>query len=505
MVLILIAIHAIFFGIGYLSTDTIFKSEYYYYSAGSDLGILYFVSVLIGILLLVGWLVFYSRNNGFKSFYPRSTSQLYLEWLLIFIITIGITVIPFTLTQGYTTKWRAVASLNDIEKAIEILDKAEVLIPSDNDDYRYNSSYDKPISIPQDMKLSADTLDLKLYDTEYSYSDGILIKGYIGPSLLFGIDNYNYQYYRYQNKAYIDKETLRKIEHNEQVKKWLREGKTDSLLYVMKEFEKLQKMHGFKVNITPEKWLKRIYNPPFFPVNSKTAISKYNRSDYEDQYNDTYESNEVVVIEEAPPVYDDFDNIPYSSLPYLPYNELKNGYEHLYEHYEYDNDLEIILLICMCFALGLSVFVFSFRITSGKQWLIAFVSTGILIFIVILSGVAMQESIGYRSSTVVALTMLLFWVFLFIILVGRVISKIVDKSNKGRSGIYMNTLIWLIPCLVPLLFTAIVAHSEMVDKRYFNPDEHDVMCMIWLNILFTAVAMWFVSVLVRKWKSIADE
>lgn len=500
MLLILIAVNAIFFGIGYFSTDTVFNDSYYYYSASRDLGLLYFVSILVGILLLVGWLVYYSRNNGFKTFYPKKTYQLYLEWLLIFVITIGISLIPFTLTEGYATKWRAVASLNEVSKAIETLNKVEILIPVHKDDFRYNSAYDKPISIPENMSFSADTLDLNLYDTEYSHKDGIIIKGYIGPSLLFGKDNYYYSYYKSGNLDYIDQEELLKIKHQEQVRRWLQTGQKDSLFAVMKDFEKLQKKYGFKINITPEQWIERIYKPPFFAVTNSSLINRYEPDNYS-AYN--YPSGEVAIIDSYQ-YTNDYD-IPPQLLPFLQYNELNAGYEQVYRHYKYNNDTEIIILICLCVALALSVFIYTFRITGGKQWLIAFVSTGILIFIVVLIGVAMIQSAGYKSEEVVVMILMLFWIVLFIALLARVINKILEKSSKGYSNIYMNILVWLVPCLIPLLFLTVVIHAEYVNDNYFNPSEEDIMCMFRLNILATTIAMWFVSVLARKWKSIADE
>jgi len=512
MILILIAVNAIFFGIGYISTDTVFKNNsYYYYSIGNDLGLLYFVSVLIGILILVGWMVYYSRNNAFKTFYPRKTYQLYMEWFMIFVITTGICLLPYTLTEGYTTRWKSVASYEDTNKAMEILYKAEILIPDNKDAYRYNSSeYNKPIPIPYNMHLSADTLDLNLYDTEYNYRDGVILKGYIGPSLLFfGKDNYYYNYYRSHKLDYLDTEELLKIKCQEQVRNWVQNGQKDSILAVMKEFGKLQKKHGFKANITPEQWLKRIYNPPFFPVNRATAIGRYEIEDYNTSsstavYDDIIEAPVVEGIPNMTPT-DNNDYISPYTIPYLQYNELYSGYDQVQRYYQYNKDMSYILLICFCVALALSIFIYSFRVTGGKQWLIAFISTGILIFIVVLAGVGMMQSAGYKSEEVIVMILLLFWMALFVGLLVRIINKILERSNKGRSSIYMNILIWLVPCLIPLLFLTVVVHAEYVDERYFRAEEEDVLCMLWFNILFTAVSMWFVSMLVRRWKSIADE
>jgi len=503
MLLTLAVVHIVFYGIGYLATSITFSDSYYYSSIVSELGLIYFVSVLVGILLLIGWLVFYSRNNGFRTFYPRKSYQVYLEWIMIFIITAGIASIPYTLTEGSAARWRSVASFKEAIHAIETLNKAKVLIPNDFDNYRYNSRYHKPIPIPDSMLLSADTIDLNLFATEYSYNNGIHIKGYTGPSLLFSDSDSGYDPYYYMRR-YEDSESFkRKLRiEQEQVKDWLREGRQDSILAVMQDFHALQLKQGFKINITPEQWLRRIYHPPFFPVNPSTAINRY-------QYNDGYDHAEVAIVQDvttAPVIADDDNYINPFTIPYLQYGELTSGYTQVLRYYSsYNEDAGVVMIICICFALLISVFVFSFRVTGGKPWLIAFVATGILIFAIILLGVGLFESVGYRSEEIILILLILFWVALFIALVARIINKIMEKSNKGRSPIYMNILIWLVPFLMPLLFLTVTLHADYVDEKYFNPQEEDVMMMFKLNIIFSAVVMWFISVLVRRWKSIADE
>ena len=504
MLLILIAIHLLFFGIGYISTDTVFNT-YYYYSPGSDLELLYPVCILVGILVLVGWLVFYSRNNGFRTFYPRKNSMVYLEWIMIFVITTGITFIPFSMTEGYTAKWRSVASLDEAKKAIETLDKANVLIPQDVDSYRYYSEYDKPIPIPAGVTLNADTLNLSLYETRYSSMDGIIIKGYIGPSLLFYKNsNYNY-YYHYKENGYLNQEEIDHTERHEFVKKWLQNGQKDSIYAIMKDFNRLQEKHGLKIILSPDQWMRRIYNPPFFPVSASTQIYSYAASDYDYDYaypiaEEVVEAPAEVTIEDEP-YYQQASN----PTPYLQFKELHSGYEQVLRYYNHNNDTKWIALVCLCFSLALSIFIFSFRVTGGKSWLIAFVATGVLIFTVILVSIAMLGSAGSRNEEIIIMIIMLFWIILFAALLTRILAKIKDRSNKGRSSIYMNLLLWLIPCIIPLLYTILLLHSKYTDNDYLSSSEDNALCMLWGNILFVTLVMWFVSSLVRRWKSIAEE
>ena len=500
MLLILLATHLIFFAIGYISTDITFgKSYYYYYSPSQDLGLLYFVSILVGILLLIGWLVYYSRNNGFKTFYPRKTYQLYFEWIMIFIITLGITLIPYTLTSGYIAQWKSVASTEEAKRALTVLDMASVLIPNEQDQYRFSEEYDKPIPIPDNMKLDPDKINLNQYSTQYSVKDGLDIIGYTGASLLFFKD-YNYDYYYYKNdRRYSDPETLARIESQERVKKWLKQGNQDSILTIMKAFNKLQTKHNLKGNLSTENWFKRIYNAPFFPVSNSTKISNYalNNSEY-----DTIEYTEPTMAATDESIYDYSSSQTY---PTLPLNELKTGYEQVLKCYDNNYNTEEIALVCSCIALAVAIFIFSFRATGGKPWLISFIATGVLIFIVVLIGVGIGESMKWKNEEIIIMFICLVWISMFFGLLISILSKIRNKNQKRKSSIYTNLLIWLTPCIIPLLFLTIVAHSEYSDREYFEPNSEDVMNMFWFNIIFTILVMWFITTLVRKWKSLPEE
>jgi len=523
MLLILLGVHLIFFGIGYLVTSIKFDQTYYYSTFG-NFGVLYFVCALISILLLIGWLVFYSRNNGFRIFYPRKTNGLFLEWLMILIISAGISFVPFSLNQGYISKWKSVASLEDTQKAIEVLDKARILIPSADNSYNYNDIYNEPIPVPEGMNLDNGAMDLDNYAIQYSGNGNIIIRGYTGPSLLFYSNYYYYDYYRHIRNEHkddrdVDYRQLDKASRPETVKKWLREGDKENILSVMKDFEQLQKKHNMPVNITPENWFRRIYNPPFFPVNGSTTISNFEPTDYGRRYNSYYDAVTVEAIaevvdtdiaiadtisyilsEEANKGY-----VPAGSVPYLQYEELSAGYEQIIDCYTQNKDTEWFTLFCICISIIISIFVFSFRVTGGKSWLIALVSSGVLIFIVILLAVALGESLNWRNEEIIIMFVTLFWIALFTALLIKIISKINNKGNKGRSNIYLNIMLWLLPCLIPLAFFTIFAHSEFSDLDYFDVGEQDVMCMFWINVPFVILAMWGISALVRRWKSIADE
>lgn len=516
MAFILTAIHLIFFGIGYISTDSQFQRSYYYgYSPTNDIGLLYFVCVLVGILLLIGWLVYYNRNNGFKTFYPRKTHQLYMEWLLILAITMGIAFLPFTLTQGYLAKWKSTASLAEVKSALNLLDMAEVLIPHENGSYSYDAEHNEPIPIPDGLTLDTESLNLSLYHTRYSEEGGLEIKGYIGPSLLFYKNNYYEYYYSYEKH---DSLRIARVKKQELVKKWLKEEKRDSIYAIIKSFDKLRKKHKLKTDLTPEKWFLRVYRPPFYPVTRDNIFIKYVNDEYGDYetsiaYSETNSEDSVqATAPELEPDYyinkrynHDYDYGYTNYSPHLPYNELRSGYEQILQCYEYNSDTEILFLICVCVALMVSIFIFSFRVTGGRPWLIALVSAGILIFIVILTGIGIRESIGYSNEEIVFMFMSAFWVILFFGLLVRIIMKINNNDHKGKSAVYTNFLLWLLPCITPLSFLAYAFYIEYNRTEYPTIKDEDFVCMFWANPVFTILAMWLISAIIRRWKSLPEE
>lgn len=503
MLLILLITHLVIFGIGYLVTDTTFTKTYYY-SPSNTLGLLYPISILVGILLFIGWFIFYNRNNGFKTFYPRKIKQVYAEWILAFIILSAITFIPFTLTQGFLFKWKSVATLAEADKAMEDIQKAKILIPSSVSSYTYDDAYSKPISIPENMRLNYDTLNLSLYEVEYNSQSGVILKGYTGASLLFYKD-YNSYYFYNNEEEYLDSLSRVRTKKEEIIKTWLKNGYTDSIYVVMKKFSALQEKHNLSTNLSIEEWYKRIYNPPFFPVNESTMIIDYNRpNDYDYDYD--YNNIESVVettdeTVKGVPSMNQIEILP-TTLPYLQYSELETGYNQIIKSYN-NPDTLLIILFCLYFALGISILIFSYRSTNGKSWLIALITAGVLIFISTLLAIGLGEVLSSHHK-ISAIIILFFWIALFITLLIKISIKVINKKNKGWSNIYINILIWLMPCILPFTFLVYVVFREINDYYYYSGDD-DMLNIMWINIPVAIAAMFAIAALTRNWKSIPEE
>ena len=483
MLFILLFVHLLFFGIGYLTTKVTFTDSYYYYSPFNELGLLYFFSVLTGILILIGWLIFFSRNNGFRTFYPLKTGQLYLQWLLIFIITSGLGLIPYTMSKGYEVKWKSQASLEEAKQALETIEKVNMLIPEYSYDYYNNNSYykendyaykensDNPIPIPENMNLNIYDLNLGKYSYYYDQKDKIQITGYIGPSLLFYKSSNYSSYQDRDSRKYLSLEQIKKISHDEKLKNWLKTGEKDSIMNVMKDFYDLHQKHNLETNISLNQWFSIIYNPPFFELKDEPLIEK------RETYSNTF---------------------------YLQYDGLKAAYRHIEDMYGSDNeDMKWFLLVSLCMTTILSFLIFSFRATNRKSWLIALITTGVLFFVIILLSIAFG-SIHYKEERIIILFNTIFWITLFGIILSRIIMKINSKSNKGKSNIYMNIFLWLIPTIIPLSFFTVYIYADLI-RADINIESEEVFYMFWISIIAMLPVMLPVSALLRKWKGLSEK
>lgn len=502
MLVILFFAHLLFGLIGYASEDIDF-SKYYYSTLIENNSFLFVCSIFISIFIFIGWLVFYMRNNGLKNFYPAKSIHIYGEWLLILFITILISLIPFSLSMGSVLKVRSIATEEECFSDLKTIEKVRILIPCYNyyDSYSYDFSDKYPIiQIPDTMSLDYSKLNLDLFSIEYTKNNRIRIIGYKGPSLLYYNEpNRSYEYDEEDVPIYNETAT-------DTVKYWLKTAQTDSIRSLMNAFNKLQQKHNLKIYLTPEQWFKRIYNPPFFPVDETSYIGNsehcYNTFT---RYHD-YDKDEYYVVNNSDDTIargDEYSTAKFltNNYPILQLRELQAGYNYILNaHTKYDV-LMTMLLVLLCVSMWLSIFVLSFRLTDGKSWLIAFVGSGILFFLILFLGIFMSgfSLLGYESGFVFVV---LFWIISFICLFIYVLYKISVAHIKEHSGVAVNIFLWLIPCLIPLLYALIIWYNKSNGNYDFDDYSEEVF---WCDLAFVVIIIYPVIAILRKWKGIAEE
>lgn len=461
MLLLTVAIQTFFFIITYFATDTsilyseqVFSGTYYLLYAGS---------VLVSILVLIFWLLQYNRNNATRVFYPQSVVTLYIEWLCIFAICIFIAFIPNSLSIAKTTKWKSTITQAEQQAAVKIINEARALLAS-NVYYFELDGNQQPLMVGN-ADVDRSKFDTKLFNYEENATTPDNPIEYVGPSYLYYKDNYRNSYWDESDEV------------PSRVNRWLIQENKDSIRAVMESFLDLQSKHKLKTNVDVDYWMKTVFNPPLYPVTDLIAT---------DEYTTTYSK------------YGDDD---YSNGKYVSLDQLSRYYYEAGSYYGHDGFNKWYIVVTLIIALGISVMVFSSRMTSGRYWIFALLSSGVIIFIFsLLAGMA-----SLISSNNFGFTMPIFWLILFAVIACLLGIKIAQKEKKGKSNIYINLAIWMIPAIIPWIYQLIVFLDIIEEGRLVDSMLDNTYIMLIVNLIFTTVMMFPAILLIRKWKALPED
>ncbi|AWH85953.1 hypothetical protein HYN59_12920 [Flavobacterium album] len=503
VIAVTIALHIIFFSLGYFhgTVDFTKTGDEYYFDALPALVI--FFSVFISLLVLIIWLVFYFRNNAFKSYYPKNKLSLYKEFLLLFILcTINCSYV-FSFMYASEMHQRSYFSEQEFSRRIDIISMASLFVDGGFEEGEY-------IYEEKDGESIRTRRETFMYDgREYS---------------LNSLMNKSVTDFSYQGMV---KDSL----NERRVKKWLIENRKDSVLWVMREFDKIAKEHNVKSNIAPPEWLKLVYDYPAF-TNYITIgrIDSYPEGNNPVDYADNYDYDYTQVVAETEPT-DPYRN--YQSLDTISNNiKIINGHTYIYPKYyepfrQLENSYGIIsgawsgpdangglALFFAYFGLGLSLLIFSFRVTSGRNWLIALVAFGVTALITGIINVVYSIIIPYNSMLGGFRDTLYITVWLVIAVV-LLIWFFAKRKSKGISGIILNIVLWITPSILPVIGFLILDYVE--DQAVYEYGEritpvtgyeawmkdNPELFMLFCGIVFLAF-MYFFTISIKRWKGIAE-
>lgn len=481
----------VFFIAGYIQGEINFEEEYKSYFFFNTEDIIVFTSILISIFTIIIWLVLYSRNNAFKSFYPKSNMSLFKEWLLILLFFAFNTTYTLTYMYGKDVKARSYFSREEIIERSEIISGVSIFLRGELNVSEYST---------EERKNADGTIDY------------VQVK----------VDSFNYNNKKYPIKSLLNKKiTSFKIYSTEQdslrelkIKKWLLYEKRDSIKLLFASFLKISKEHNLKANITAEKWFNLVYKAPdfanyiqvgtsehsFYNENYDEEVAVANATEYAEAQNEIDTFSQIVKIENG------YEQL-YSKY-YVPYDAIHNSYSKIIKAYEDPNVNFESLTFFFCFIICLSIITFSFKVTSGKNWLIALVSLGI---VGIISGII---SVLIRHET--AFSIIYLFVFGCLAVYFLIISS--SKSKKGISGITLNQLLWMFPVFFPLVYFIVYEiiketsgyndyqYDELVKKQFPQVEfmENHTIHMLAINIFIIFIFMFVMSRQIKKWKGIPE-
>lgn len=481
---LMLTLHIIFYVCGYLNGNvdfTPYNSEYF---GIGESGTATLFSVLLSLLIFVGWLFFYLRNNAFKSFYPAGAA-LYKEWLCLLVICITNISYIYSYNAGYDSGVQSYMPEDEFARRIEILSMASVFTDNPKKDdglYYEKTNYG---TIPRQR-------DWMLYNN-HKYS----LKSLYNRQLT------SYMYSGTKKDSIIE---LR-------VKGWLEANRKDSVHWVMHEFEKIVKSHNQQMPLPVSNWLRIVYNFPSFSPESVVA-KQYKFEEGEDlsaiEYTATGAIDTVTASDTHSYRLEVVDGKRYYYAKYyVPMRQMENAYQKIASSYTSPKaDLELFEILTIT-GLMLSLFLFSFRVTSGREWLLAAVGVGITGIVCALFMILADKAVKYNDFP-------LFVMFWLILLTGLFFYFYSRNFKKGRSGIALNILLWLSYWILPAVNGAILSllpkkeidFADGATRYEYTPYEewmqsHESL-FTGLCLLVFLLFMFFFTRSIVRWKGIAE-
>ena len=493
MVAIGLLLHLIFFGLGYLDGTIDFSNRN---NLDIEVTCILF-GVLLVIIIIILWLVNYFKNNSLKSFYSKSKYSLFYEWLQIFVVSTLLITFYLPFSVGKQLHQRSYYSLEETTNRCKTIATADMFIDGSFGETEIDSLASGLIdSLGNKIALNynPEDADTAEYATEkesmaveavaaYTYKDHIIFNGKKYDQ--FSLVNRNTFEFTVISR---EQDSLNRI----QVQNWLHQDNKAEVKKLMDNHLSLIREHDLATNLTLDKWFEIVYKAPEFDefLYIQPYLKEY---ETDESYNNSYVYATKVGNEER----------KYSKY-FIQQDVLKEKYDTVSEAHT-DSFFNIEMILGFLYgAFGLSILIFSFRVTSGKSWLIAVVTTGV---INIVYGIFTAiTGVGNMYAYLILFTILGIIFYFFLIYF--------NKKNLQLSRIALNLFLWSFIGIIPLIYFIIQEHYSSsyfyrIGYNYTSPEyqwmrDHTIH-MFSLNFIFAILTLFFLSKIIRNWKGISED
>lgn len=496
--------HLVFFVLGYNSLSSL-RSLYDYRFRYFDNLEINLVAVLIIAIVFILWLIFYLRNNPFKSFYPITKWYLVKEFFII-LTTVFLTLPLYnSYTYGKHLKILKLGKNTNPEMDIQVVHQAKCFIPTDFNSYEKEQCCDSIMARERRELLKSEKnkvnenrcsnyidFEDELTTAIPSPLDSLPPKEY---SYLYYCSNESHYNYQYEDGGVITEEITKLTSNtykstnyyiNNNNKRWLINKQKDSIQLALDKLLKVCSIYEIKHNVSSKMLTDWCF------ANSK--LEPYNLINSND-YNEEYDRSTMYKdgIEEAKSDY------------YLELSNLSTGIEKVKQEKGKGFFDQVNWLIYIYFALGISIFVFMFRVTRLKPWLIAIVGSGIVGIIFAIIGQMTRGDF-----------MLYFYFFFIVITAIMAIYWIKNDKRKMASGIGLNWFAYLMGIFLMVIAAIIIQNTDEIRECINNywvivrPEmpihkwlkENMETNLQYINIVFILLMMVFVIIpLAYKWQA----
>ncbi|RYJ44414.1 hypothetical protein [Flavobacterium beibuense] len=523
VLVITLVVNLAFFIGGYITGAVDFTDPYGYNILRDFKPIAAFLAVVIALLVIILWLVFYVRNNAFKSYYPKKNNSLYKEWLILLIVCLlNVSYIPIY-EYAYDLRARNYFDKEEVIKRADIISKASLFV---NGSYHSWDRFDRTM---YNELLNKKPLDsLREYHEEAEAIETIPAYNHHQRNYDEDDDYYNREWdtvcyfeneYKLtslmnrQKESFFIQPDINDSLNEWKVKKWMLNREKDSVRKVLNDFFALANEHGLKANITVEQWLNFVYKPDMYEdfqiVGKHSMDAIYDERKENNEYTETNdtENNFTKNIDGIIHIYPKY---------YVPFSQLYNGYDRISGAYVSPIDYKDIIGYFI-FGFSVSLLIFSFRVTSAKSWLIAAVSIGVLGLVTFIFSLVAYY---FLNEFIIIDEMTLFfmiWTIIIALCFFYFLHRNKIKTSKKISGIIVNVLLWLLPTLFIIAYAYAWYYFRIVEEKTYNPylisyehppfqkwlDENLTLCIYcWLLIII--LYMYPLTRLIKKWKGIAE-
>lgn len=418
-------------------------------------------------IVFILWLIRYFRNNAFKSFYPLSNTQLFGQFIMIFVISFLNITYYYSYTKGYmfhATYQRDYATARK-ERALFV--KMHPLVNS------YKESYDvdrkcSPSPFPMSKKFRMEKQSSGA-DTNIVYYTGIDGRDYSAADRDKMTGGFQYSYLNYCQNEYYGRYSSNDPEDYSIDKTYLLLANGDSLKQAMKDFLKLCDSHGVKYKIDVNEWYKWVYNPPYFPVrymiNNMREINSYNNNN------------------QNPGGY------------YIELDKLSRIMNNAVVVYEYHISLQS-LIAYLYVSLSFAIIIFSFRITSRRIWLISIIGSALLALIVgLISAMIVSGSRGSHGTGHAVL-------FFYLLLIASFLVVSLSSSSKTIANVAFTWFSWSAPFILPLLTAIFFIDNNDASSSWLG-HHYDIFMVI--NCFAYLASIWALTPLSRRLQAMPED
>jgi hypothetical protein len=194
-------------------------------------------SVLVSLLFLIIWMVYYFKNNPFKSYYILGRSYLFVEFLLIFFITSSSSVFFLSYKEGLYQHGRSITKNIDLKEEINIANLARHFIVYDRSDFK--------------LRNSCDTV--ARFNALETRNDSLL-------------DSESFLYYCKEEIQEQDLKLLDKFELSAIANRWLTEHKVDSVKWAIYYYVNLCSKYGVANELNADRIAESVFTGNNFAI-----------------------------------------------------------------------------------------------------------------------------------------------------------------------------------------------------------------------------------------------